>query len=172
MSEWFAVIDAARDHRLHRLVARCSKARSLYDEPLDPDLVPVAPYLVQLRESEPLLANWRRHGRGKAWGIMVESDAGFDSLRVHFRKFLKARLPDGGLIMFRFYDPIVLSRCFLHAQPAELALWFAKVRQFIVDDENAVQHAYRWRRGMLFDGDCPVGSNMNIVQQAEAHGTP
>lgn len=156
MSEWFALIDCAQDARLYQLVLQCRNRDCMFISPVDPAMVAASPYLVQIAENEPLLNIWRAHGAGQNWGILIESDQPLDRLRTHLRKFMQARLPDGQVVMFRFYDPRVLTTYFDVAPQDQVAKWFDGVRQYSLEAEGR-DHAYRWRGGRLFDGDTPVG---------------
>ena len=153
MSDWFAVVDAARHPNLHGLVSHCREQRPLFAEPVDKALVQHSPYLAALREDEPLLATWRQHGIGQSWGVLVEATADFASLQRHLRQFLRVKLPDGSIVLFRFYDPRVLRVFLPSAPPEQLAQFFEGILQFVVDAEDGGQHSFRFRQGHLFDGD-------------------
>ncbi|MEO0463963.1 MAG: DUF4123 domain-containing protein [Pseudomonadota bacterium] len=157
MSAWYAILDCARDHRLHKLVSQSIECRTLYDEPPDPAVASVSPYLVKLSEDEPLLPTWRKHGRGKSWGLMFESASDIKRLRTEFRKCLKARLPDGDIVMFRFYDPRVFLPYMLSSDAQGIAPWFKEVGTYLVEGEGGVQHALRFTKGQLVDRGKPVG---------------
>ena len=156
MSEWFAIVDAARHPNLHGLVSHCRDRRSLFAEPVDKALAPHSPYLAALREDEPLLPTWRQHGMGQSWGVMVEATVDLDSLQHHLRQFMRVKLPDGSIVLFRFYDPRVL-RVFLSSAPQDqLAQLFEGILQFVVEGEDSGQHEFRFRHGRLFDGEQAV----------------
>jgi len=156
VTAWYALVDTAQDPSLFSLIKRCARQDCLFSGDLDPALAAASPHLVRLDEGSPLMAAWNSRGAGKNWGILCESAIEFDSLRRHFKKFLNARLPDGTIALFRFYDPRVFNTYIRACTPEELAPWFKGVRQYSVEGEGGVVHNYRLRGGRLHDGDRPV----------------
>lgn len=156
MGGWYALVDAARDPALFALVKRSRKQDCLFSGDLAPVLAAASPYLVVVDEKEPLLAAWKTDGAGKNWGILVESELAFDSLRRHFKKFLNARLPDGTIALFRFYDPRVFNTYIRACTAEERAPWFDGVRQYSVEGADGAFHNYRVRGGGLHDGDSAI----------------
>lgn len=157
MAGWYALVDAAQDSTLFPLIRRSRAQECLFSGDLAPVLAAASPYLVAVDESEPLLAAWKKDGAGKYWGILVESDLAFDALRRHFKKFLNARLPDGTIALFRFYDPRVFNTYIRACTAEERAPWFDGVRQYSVEGEDGALHDYRLRGGRLHDGEAPIG---------------
>ncbi|MFY0539101.1 DUF4123 domain-containing protein [Nannocystis pusilla] len=103
----YAIIDAARSDRALQLVEESiDPYASLYDGELGRAFDDIAPYLVHLQPSSRLLERLVTEGWGDAWGIYVESGAGFDKVRRHFRQFLKVEVEgEARPMFFRFYDP-------------------------------------------------------------------
>ncbi len=151
---WYALIDCAQDPRLLDLVRGCREHLCLFKgRDLDPQLLEAAPWLVRIDAGEPLLRIWQQHGHGASWGIMVLSDQPIDRLQRHFRRFLQAKLPDGMIVLFRFYDPRVFNTYLPAATPEERAPWFEGVQQFSVESEGGTaMHHYRLVEGRLLDG--------------------
>lgn len=139
-ARWFAVIDCAQDPRLIDLVHQTSQHDCLFAGTLDPGVAAVAPWLVEVREGEPLMPVWRQHGTGLNWGIMVESPRDFASLRRHLRHFITTKMPDGEVVMFRFWDPRVLPVYFASATPEERNPWFDGVNCFAVEQQGQLQY--------------------------------
>jgi len=156
MTFWYALIDAAQDASLRPLAMRCDKAECLFSGELDPALAAAAPHLVRIDEGSPLMAAWQERGAGRNWGILCQSDVEFDALRRHFKKFLNARLPDGTVALFRFYDPRVFNTYISACTPKEAAPWFRGVRRYSVEGEGGAVHDYRLRDGRVCDGDRPA----------------
>jgi hypothetical protein len=156
MTAWYALVDTAQDPLLHPLVGECAKAECLFSGDLDPVLAAASPHLVRIDDRSPLMATWKKQGAGKNWGILCESDIAFDALRRHFKKFLNAKLPDGTIALFRFYDPRVFDTYVRACTPEELARWFKGVSQYSVEGEDGAVHNFRLRGGRLYDGDAPV----------------
>ncbi|HEX8365208.1 MAG TPA: DUF4123 domain-containing protein [Allosphingosinicella sp.] len=104
-----------------------------------------------------LTAAWREDGAGRNWRILAGSELAWDGLRRHFKNFLNARLPDGTVALFRFYDPRVFNTSIRACTPEERAPWFDGVRRYSVEGENGAIHDYRLRGGVLYDGDLALG---------------
>ena len=155
---WFAIIDCARDPRLEALVRGCSEHICLFKGKLDPELSQASPWLVKIDERESLMATWQQYGQGQSWGLMAFSALSLEELQRHFRRFLQAKLPDGTLALFRFYDPRVFNTYIRAAEPGERAPWFDGVMQYGVESkEGAARHQYRLVSGQLLDGQQPLG---------------
>ncbi|OYX95407.1 MAG: hypothetical protein B7Y74_04365, partial [Novosphingobium sp. 35-62-5] len=107
---WYAVIDCAQDPRLVDLVRSCRGHVCLFKgRDLDAQLVAASPWLVKIDSGEQLLGVWQQHGHGASWGLMLLTDMPIDRLQRHLRRFLQAKLPDGMIVLFRFYDPRVFN---------------------------------------------------------------
>lgn len=105
----YAILDAARSDRALQLVEESiDPYASLYDGEQGRAFDDIAPYLVHLQPNSWLLERLVTEGWGDAWGIYVESSAGFDKVRRHFRQFLKVAVQgEQHNLYFRFYDPRV-----------------------------------------------------------------
>jgi hypothetical protein len=155
---WYAIIDGSRDPRLEGLVRGCRDHVCLFKGKIDPALSQAAPWLVRIDEREPLLSTWQQHGRAQAWGMMVYSQLSLTELQRFFRRFLQAKLPDGMIVLFRFYDPRVFNTYIRAALPAEREPWFAKVQQYAVESaDGSGMHQYRIDGGRLWDGTSAIG---------------
>ena len=157
-ARWYAVVDTAVDESLWPLVQRCASYTCMISGTLHPVMAAAAPYVVALADDEPLLAAWHARGAGQHWGILCESELPLDALRRHFRRFLQAKLPDGMIAQFRFYDPRVFVAYLPVASPSQQAQWFDGVHQYAAEGEGGRQHSFRLRGGRLFDGDQPVAA--------------
>jgi hypothetical protein len=102
------------------------------------------------------MAAWKERGLGRSWGLLCESELPFDTLRRHFKKFLNARLADGTVALFRFYDPRVFHSYIRACSPEERAPWFNGIVQYTVEGKEGLIHNFRLRRGQLYDGDVLV----------------
>ena len=124
-SPLFAVLDAARESRVLRILQRSNhEYESLYEGPQGQELAEVAPYLVRLPARSQVLEQLVRGGWGKSWGIFLTSTLPFKETRRHLRKFLKVLDGSSGQqLYFRFYDPRVL-RVFLPTCTAEQRAMF------------------------------------------------
>ena len=54
-------------------------------------------------------------------------------VRRHLRQFLQAQLPDGRVVLFRFYDPRVWRTYLPTCEPAELQRWFTGIDEYGAD---------------------------------------
>ncbi len=105
----YAILDSAKSEDiLTFLYQRDERFESLYEGQKAGDWAEVAPYLVNLPLSSDVLPALIEEGWEDNWGIYLASDAGFDSLRTHFRRFLIVDTDEFGQVLFRFYDPRVL----------------------------------------------------------------
>jgi len=51
-------------------------------------------------------------------------------VRRHLRQFLQAQLPDGRVVLFRFYDPRVWRTYLPTCEPVELQRWFTGIDEY------------------------------------------
>ena len=131
----YGLFDCAADDTLYPLVAATPGHACLYAGDIDPELAPAAPFIVEVRETDPLLRAFLAEGHGKNWGILCESRLSLSLVRFHFRHYLQARLPDKRVVEFRFYDPRVFRVYFPTCAPDELVRWFDGITRFIVENE-------------------------------------
>ncbi|MBC8947335.1 DUF4123 domain-containing protein [Xenorhabdus indica] len=99
----YAIIDGAAESDLFLMLERYDPPSScLYGEPLQPELVEIAPYLVQVTEEVKIWLECRK----TPWGIFVHSVADMKTVRQNLRKYLQVLLPQQEKpVFFRFYDP-------------------------------------------------------------------
>lgn len=154
---WFGIIDTARDPELHALVKQSAGHQCLIAGEVEAPLDGALPYLVRLDSEDALGRAWRGRGAGRSWGIMFQSPLNADALRRHFKKFLQAKLPDGMVVLFRFYDPRVFNTYLRAALPEEREPWFRDVARYAVEGAEPGQlHRYHLSGGRLYDGDQPL----------------
>lgn len=108
----YALIDAARDARLHRLLRHDDvQALSLFSDVPALRLSRYGAYCAKFPLQGELATQWFANGGqgwSDAWGWLFQSHAGLDALKRHFKKFLMVQMPQGGDAYWRFYDPRVL----------------------------------------------------------------
>jgi hypothetical protein len=91
-------------------------------------------------------------GDGRNWGLQFRSALPIDRLRLHFKKFLTARLPGGERILFRFYDPRVFRTYMRAASAEERRPWFEGVSLYSVEGEQpGGRHVFSLIGGRLYD---------------------
>jgi hypothetical protein len=109
---------------------------SLIRGELTPDMVHVAPYLVQLKFGNPF-TNWiLDESFGKNWGIFVQTIEPKLEMRRHFQALLTVHSEDGQPLLFRFYDPRVFRKFFPTCDKGQIATFFGKVNKFFVEAEE------------------------------------
>lgn len=99
----YAIIDAASEPDVFNLFAEYEPPAScLYSEPIQPEIVSLAPYLVEVTED---VQRWLST-RETPWGIYVYTHATMRELRQHLRKYLMVMIPGQEKpVYWRFYDP-------------------------------------------------------------------
>lgn len=156
-NDWFALVDTARDSSLHGLVMQCKYQHCLIGGDVAPVLAATLPYIVRLQNDEPLAVAWREAGAGQSWGILLQSPQTLEQMRLHFKKFINAKLPDGTIALFRFYDPRVFRTYIRAATPEERAPWFKGVARYSVESAEAGRyHDFRLDGDHLYDGTVAV----------------
>ncbi|MGY2198394.1 DUF4123 domain-containing protein [Pseudomonas gingeri] len=141
------LLDGARDPGISRAVRYGSlRFWCLYSGQLTPRLRAAAPYLVQLTRGSPATLELLERGWGNAWGIFIVAPASLamSRVRLHFKKFLRVRTEDGRRLLFRFYDPRVLSIFLPTCTDAEFTQFLGPMTSLFVESEQGT--AYR-----LFD---------------------
>lgn len=153
MSTLYAVADCARDNRIYDLVHDALFPMCLYRTEVVSPLGRAAPYLVPVGHADKLLAAWRREGVGQSWGLFVlSSEQQQAPLRQRLRIFNQAKLPDGRIVVFRWWDPRVFRVYLPTCNAEELGLWFASVEEFVCEAEGGAGfHIYRNADGVLRD---------------------
>jgi Domain of unknown function (DUF4123)/FHA domain len=130
----YAILDAARDPLVYQLVHACpDKKQSLYEGPQASELAFVAPYLVALPKESPFLERLVREGWGKSWGVYLTCEKPFEELRKDLRRFLTVELEGGKKVLFRYYDPRVLSTFLPTCRPSEASGFFRDVRLYLCE---------------------------------------
>lgn len=134
----YVILDGARDKRIYPNVL-LSEARyaCLYRGRLPEALERAAPYLVELQPDSAFTTWLFKFGWGHSWGVFLRSSASLDTLRRHFRRFLRVRDHRGRRLLFRYYDPRVLRVYLPTCTAAELAYVFGPVARFYLDTTEA-----------------------------------
>lgn len=140
----YAVLDPARAPEIYPVMRALAPDNQCLFGNLAPEVSQVSPHVMALPEGGKLLTWWRAAGRGQAWGIACRTAIGLDGLRVHLKKFTRARLPDSSLVLFRFWDPRVLAIFMAHSTAAEQQRFFGPIEAMYGEDEAA--RTITWRR--------------------------
>ena len=133
----WAILDAARDERIYRAIDRSSQESCcLFAGNISPALRAVAPYLVRFEKGDELASFVLDKGWGNSWGIFFSSQGSMETLRKHFRRFLRVTDESGRKLLFRYYDPRVLPIYLPTCANEELTHIFGPVERFVVETEN------------------------------------
>ncbi|MBE5203352.1 DUF4123 domain-containing protein [Pectobacterium sp. FL60-S17] len=99
----YAVIDGSIEEGLLDFLAEHDAPHCcLYAEPLQQELIPLAPYLVEVTQE---VSSWLVN-KTSPWGIYLFTSVSMKDLRQHLRKYLQVLLPsEDKPVFFRFYDP-------------------------------------------------------------------
>ncbi|ECG8517804.1 DUF4123 domain-containing protein [Salmonella enterica subsp. salamae] len=158
----YAIIDGAIESELLSFLQDINPPHCcLYSEPIQPDLVALAPYLVEVT---PEVDVWLSV-KDTPWGIYLTTHASMNTLRQHLRKYLQVLLPDETKpVLFRFYDPrniwdflSVLSewethlfftdiQCIKSSYPCEKLISFSKLHEKYPSPCHRVQKVMRFSR--------------------------
>lgn len=133
------LIDAARDRSIYPGLRELSdrvQIVSLYQGPTARELASVAPYLIKVGEIGPAFDWLWRNAWGKSWGVWVWAFGEFNELRAHFRTLTKVHTEDGQVLLFRFYDPRVLSPFLVTCDRDQLRSLFGPVSAFSMETEG------------------------------------
>ena len=158
----YAILDGAS---IDDLPSKISEMRPrnfcLYRGELDTDLAEVAPYIVELAPqtyfTEWLLENcW-----GKHFGIFAHSPFSIQEVRKHFRKFLTVYDDAGNPMLFRYYDPRVLTQFLPACEAEELQELFGKVTTYFAES-NETKNLARFQ----FFNDCLQTSSLDFKSTA------
>jgi hypothetical protein len=146
----WAVVDAARDPRIGATVREAStRGVCLYGDDVPIELACAAPWVVPMPPDSTFGALFASTGRGRAWGIVTRSDAPREAVAQHFTTLLRAQLPDGRVVLFRFYDPRVLRAYLPTCTPDELAQIFGPCAGFLLEQADGGQREYVLEQGAL-----------------------
>jgi hypothetical protein len=139
----WAILDCARDPKIYlALLESKLEFRCLYSGNLPRALEMVAPHVVELSPTNRLTAKLLDEGWGQAWGIFLKIDDP-SNLRHHLRKFLRVQDEAGRRLLFRFYDPRVLSTYLPTCNVDERRQFFGPVRHFLTEGrEGNVLHDF------------------------------
>jgi hypothetical protein len=139
MKTW-AILDAARDDRIYRAIDRTHLDNCcLFAGNISPQLRAVAPYLVRFDKDDDLAELVLDHGWGNAWGIFFSSQGSLETLRRHFRRFLRVSDESGRKLLFRYYDPRVLSIYLPTCTNEELTAIFGPIERFVLEAEDGAE---------------------------------
>ncbi len=148
------LLDGARDPEITESIRLSGLSFScLYSGPLTPGLEAAAPYLVRLMPKARSTRALLERGWGRAWGIFILAPAALPMLavRLHLKKFLRVRTEDKRRLMFRYYDPRVLSVFLPTCTDEEFMTFLGPLDRVLVELDEGT----RWK---IFDRECRPGN--------------
>ncbi len=146
----WAIVDGARDPRIGAAVRTAgTRAICLYGDDVPEPLANAAPWLAPMPPESSFGALFATAGRGRAWGVVLRSNRTRDEVAQHWISLLRARLPDGQVVLFRFYDPRVLRAYLPTCTPEELARVFGPCDGLLLEQHDAGQREYVVEGGRL-----------------------
>lgn len=142
----WVLLDGARDARIVKAVERTGQEKCcLFAGNISQQLREVAPYLVRLDREDQFAEFLLERGWGNAWGVFLSSSGSLETLRKHFRRFLRVTDMSNRKLLFRFYDPRVLSIYLPTCNDEELTTIFSPLERIILEAEGgdaAVEYRY------------------------------
>jgi hypothetical protein len=137
----YCIVDCAAAPGLHGELMRAGRCCALLAGKLDPDLAEASPHLAQIEQNAPLLNLLvSPEGRAGGFGCVLHADMTLGTLWRTLRKKLIARMPDGEVVMFRFFDPRVLPPYLDSLPPEECAPWFDGITDWWLPRPEATLH--------------------------------
>ncbi len=126
---------------------------------LTPDMVHVAPYVVQLRPNGQF-TNWIvDEGFGKNWGIFAHCRFSITEMRRHFRALMTVHDETGKPLLFRFYDPRVFRKFLPSCDQEQIETFFGKVETFFVEaEEDEKLLSYKIENNELKQGEIDLAN--------------
>ena len=133
----YALVDAAQDERIYPMLLKSNNSYCcLYRGEISRPLAAAAPYLVKLARSFDMTQWLLSCGWGRNWAVYLESAAGLEDLRRHFRPLMMVQDEWKRQFYFRFYDPRVLRLYLPTCTEAELAAMFGPVTRYCLEGED------------------------------------
>lgn len=146
--EVFAVVDLARDARIHSWVlASAPHFVCIESGRMTPEQQSVAPYLLRVQPEGPLFARWLDDGWSLSWGLFAvpAEPISLERLRRHFNRLLRVEESDGEVVIFRYYDPRVFRVFLPTCSRQQLDEVFGPVAEYWLEDEDG-RSLLRFRR--------------------------
>ena len=134
----YAVIDGASCPELRYKIYDWEPiSECLWSGHLEPDVEETAPYLALLQHDHPFTDWLIQNGWGRHWNIFITSTADFRSFRTQMKKLQLVRSPEGKTLLFRFYDPRVLSIFLPTCDGEQLEEMFEEVNDYFIEKPEA-----------------------------------
>lgn len=147
----YAVVDVAKavdDVELRTIINQPSiQKMPLFSYELALGEFDVSPCLIRLDHHQEIKKQLIIRGWGKKWSMFLTSDADTETLLTHLKIILHPLTGNGRPLIFRFYDPVILSDYLPLLTPVETAGFFGPVKRFIVESENGQPQEFKRPKG-------------------------
>ncbi len=133
----FALVDGASIDGLRmKLFDMNPRHYCLFRGELADDVAENAPYLVGLIQGESF-TDWLLSAKtGKHHGIFAKSRQSLIEMRRHFRELITVHDESGKPMIFRYYDPRVITQYLPTCNAEELDIFFGSIDAFVAETEN------------------------------------
>jgi hypothetical protein len=151
-SSWlYCILDGASVPELPmRLYETRAPNYCLFQGDLEPDMLYVAPYVVQLLPGNDMFDLVLNNGLGKHWGVFARSPHSIREMRRHFQSLVNVLDERANSFVFRFYDPRVLRRYLPTCSTEELETFFGKIHDYFAETEDGEELTrYNLEKGSL-----------------------
>lgn len=146
----WGVFDGARDPRIHATASlHGARGVCLYGDDVPLELARVAPWLLPVPPESNFGSLFATSGRGRSWGVLLRSASSSEDIANHFVGLLRAKVPDGRTLLFRFYDPRVLAAFLPTCTPPQLDQLFGPCDAYLVEQGDGSHREYRRENGSL-----------------------
>jgi hypothetical protein len=138
----YAILDGASNPALlDHLYDDEPEFACLYRGELEPDIAECAPYLARLVANTPF-TQWVTSSWGNHWGIFALAECDLRTLRRHLRTLNRVYDPETHKpLLFRYYDPRVLSVFLPTCDAEQKAEFFGPVQAYFAETEGGVDLA-------------------------------
>ncbi|MCL7421751.1 MAG: DUF4123 domain-containing protein [Methylobacter sp.] len=134
----YAVLDGASNPALlDHLYGDRPEFACLYRGELAPDIAECAPYLARLEPDTPFTEWLTARGWGRHWGIFAVAGCDFRTLHRHLRKLnMVYDAESHKSLLFRYYDPRVLSAFLPSCDAAQAETFFGPVKTWFAETDD------------------------------------
>jgi hypothetical protein len=151
----YAVVDAAANSAIYPgllALASVEEITSLYDGNAARVCADAAPYLLAL-DADGAAATWLA---ATPWlndaTIFLRSRAAMPEVRTRLRRLTRVGAPDGRVLLFRFYDPIILRAFLPTCDIQQAAEFFDDIDEYLVFDGDVLMRFSRAEDGRIASG--------------------
>jgi hypothetical protein len=130
--KYFVIDGAKAGTELDNLLSY-EKPACLFSGDIEKKLDDVAPYLIEINDNNEIKDYLLNKVGNQGWGIFIDTDCSFQELLNHLRSLLIVKTEDNRELLFRFYDPRVLSKFIPICDKEQLSELFGPVKKYVVE---------------------------------------